>query len=285
MLKIVVLGATGALGSAVVERLSSEENVQLVKVSRATCEDSPDTILWNYKSPLPDKIRDADVVINCARSDWYNDNISFNRILCRDLPLSCKFLNVSSNCVFAKPRSYVMRLLFKGDAYIREKKAIERLTAARGNSLIFRPTIVVDEGGWAQFLKTVRNSETVTSPFDSNQSVVKVITRAGVADNILSSLLDNIKIESEIFDTEMSVRELLGKKVVILGRKNTYFDSLLKNFLLSLLCSRFVPDAVVFRAQKIILERNSGHASSTDCIPKYNVEGMTRLYLFGKHTL
>lgn len=286
MRKIVILGATGALGSAVVDRLSSEAKVCPVKVSRSLNQDSNGTIIWDYKSPLPGEIRNADVVINCARSDRYIDNIRFNNILCRDLPLSCKFVNVSSNCVFAQPRSFWGRLLFKGDAYIREKKVIEKLTAERENSLLFRPTIVSDEGGWSQFLNSVRSSGTVISPFDSNKSVVKVISRAGVAERIVSYVLGNdSRIESEIFDSEMTVSDFIAREVIISGRKSTYFRSLLKNFLLSLLCSRFLPDSVVFKLQRFILAKKSNDISSMDYISDFNIEGMTRLYLFGRHTI
>jgi dTDP-4-dehydrorhamnose reductase len=285
--KVVLLGVSGALGSAVSKQLEGSENVLLYKVSRTQVYSGEGTIYWDFKSIPPKEITSADVVINCARSPDYRANILFNRLLCEYLSLDTKFINVSSNCVFASPRGYLSRLTFKGDAYIREKLLIESLSKQRGNTCIIRPTIVHDEGGWRSFLSHCEKVRSVYGPANSNRSHVKVINRDAVASYIAECALAEQQntVEEELYENVISVSDFIGKAVVESDSDNNYFESNIKNLLLTLLCSRFLPDSVVFKLQSYIVSGSENAGSEAPSSEDYFISGMTRLYLFGRHTL
>lgn len=282
MINVAVLGAGGALGCAVTSVLIENPSVNVTCVVRDKRSSAENEIYWDYRSALPAQLKESDVVVNCARSKNFVENIAFNRILIRMLPVSVKLINISSNAVFAKPRGK-FGWLFKGDAYIREKKAIERESAGLKNASILRPTLVCDEGNWKEFLMACESAARIVGPFGCEKSKVKISSRAHIARVIEACVIGNADVPKELFESVVPVSKLLDKNPLYQGKSYNFFDSFSKNILCFFLTSWLIPDSVAYSVQTAILKRKDvpvPQVSESDLI----IEGMTRLYLFGTHT-
>ncbi len=283
MVNVIVLGGNGALGRSVMGVLSDNSKINLFVVVRDKMLCTDRMIFWDYNSPLPEQLRETDVVVNCARSKNFFANVAFNKILIRSLPPSVKLINISSNAVFAKPSGLLSRWLFKGDAYIREKKLIERESLNRDNTLILRPTVVTDEGGWRSFFISCKSAGRIIGPVGGENSRVKVTRRDYIAKTIENCILSNQDVPKELFESLAPVSTVIGREIVFRENSYNFFNSFIKNVLLIILSSWLVPDRVTFFIQNAILNRtessnlNSGESELV-------IEGMTRLYLFGDHT-
>ena len=283
MLNVVILGSNGALGRSVVERLKKNSKISLTLVIRDKALITEKTIFWDYRSCIPEQLKKADVVVNCARSDDFAFNVAFNRNLVRSLPCSVKLINISSNAVFAQPNGLFSRILFKGDAYIREKKLIEKYSSNRSNTSILRPTVVIDEGGWKTFFSLCRFADQVVAPAGGQESRIKITRREHVARTIENCIFGNQNVPSELFESIEAINAVTGCEIVYGKNSFNYFDSAIKNFLLIFLSSWFIPDRLAFMLQNAILSRST-QANSNVKFSKLIIDGMTRLYLFGGHT-
>lgn len=116
-------------------------------------------------------------------------NVAFNRNLLRSLPCKVKLINISSNAVFAQPNGLLSRILFKGDAYIREKKLIEKYSSHHANTSILRPTVVIDEGGWKSFFSSCSLANQVIAPAGGEGCRIKITRREHVAIKIENCIL------------------------------------------------------------------------------------------------
>jgi len=283
MLNVVILGSNGALGRSVVERLRKNSSLSLTLVIRDKALITEKTIFWDYRSCIPEQLKKADVVVNCARSDDFAFNVVFNRNLLRSIPCTVKLINISSNAVFAQPNGLLSRIFFKGDAYIREKKLIEKYSSNRSNTSILRPTVVIDEGGWKSFFSSCRLANQVIAPARGEGSRIKITTREHVAITIENCIFGNQNLPSELFESIEAVNAVIGREMVYSKNSLNYFDSAIKNVLLIFLSSWILPDRLAFMLQNVILRR-SAQANSNVKLSTLRIDGMTRLYLFGGHT-
>lgn len=283
MINVVILGGNGALGRSVTELLDRNFKISLSFVVRDQASSAENMVFWDYRSSVPEQLKRADVVLNCARSKDFSFNVLFNRILIRSLPPSVKLINISSNAVFAKPNGLLLRSIFKGDAYIREKLSIEEYSSKRNNMVTLRPTVVTDEGGWRSFFLSCKSADRVIAPAGGERSRIKVTTRGYIAQTIENCIFSNSDVPLELFESIEPLDDVIGCQIVF-GKNNfNFFDSAIKNFLLTILSSWLVPDRVVFILQKAMLsgvESADSNANSSQVV----IEGMTRLYLFGDHT-
>jgi hypothetical protein len=283
VLNVIVLGGNGALGRSVMGLLGVNSKINLYVVVRDKMLCSDRMIFWDYNSTLPEQLRETDVLVNCARSNNFAANVAFNKILIRSLPPSVRLINISSNAVFAKPNGLLSRWLFKGDAYIREKKLIERESLNRGNTLILRPTVVTDEGGWKAFFISCKSADRIVGPVGGENSRVKVTKRDHIAKTIENCILSNQDVPKELFESLSPVSMVIGREIVFRDNSYNFFNSFIKNVLLIILSSWLVPDRVTFFIQNAILNRTeSSNLDSGES--ELVIEGMTRLYLFGDHT-
>ena len=283
MKKILILGQNGALGKAIKDILNDNPNVKLLFAVRNKEHSSKNFIYWNFRDKIPSQFKDVDVVINCARSDDFNFNVNFNKILISSLPKSIKIILFSSNAIYAKPNGLFIKWLFKGDAYIREKKIIEKFSFKFKNVLILRPTIVRDEGSWNSFVNSCNNASDVVGPLEGNSSRIKLTNRKAVAELVEKSIFNNLDLPDEIFNSIESVDDFIGRKISYIGKKTNFFQNYSKNFLLTLLSSRIFNDTSVFFLQKTLLGKNK-KINQSNSNKTLMIEGMTKLYLFGGHT-
>ena len=282
MSRVVLLGASGSLGSKVASLLE-ENDVFYARVTRDPLE--LDGIYWDYKGSIPSEIKNAKCIIHCARGPEFLSNVAAVLALLRDASAKTKIILMGSNCVFAHPKSTLARKFFSGDAYILEKQKIERLARKRSNTILLRPTVVRDEGGWDSFLSNVKSAETVKLPRDCKDSRIKIIDSVDVAREILKHVVgsNSESIPDELYSDVLPLSEFLCSTGVVYGLSdNTYFEGFLKNMLVSILCSVFVPFRFkAFLQQQFIKPNQVGD----DCtVREYSLDGMARLYLCGGHT-
>ena len=139
----ILLGSKGSLGAQVASLLD-ERDIPFKRVTRDPAE--VDDIYWDYKGLIPSEITNADCIIHCARSPEFQSNISALKVLLKEVNPKARIVLMGSNCVFAKPKGTLARTFFSGDAYILEKRKIEKLAKTRPNTILLRPAVVRDEG-------------------------------------------------------------------------------------------------------------------------------------------
>jgi len=275
------MGSNGALGEELVAKLSLCMEVDLFFVTRSKEEKNNNSIFWDYSSVPPKDLFSAEYIVNCARSKNFKENIMFNKLLHKYLPDSVKLINLSSNAIFARPVSKFESLIFRGDAYIREKKTIENIFQRKKNVFLLRPTVVLDEGSWRFFFEECKNAKGVFFPKMQKEYYVKIVLRRQVVSLIVDLILKkDSKIPIEIFSKKENISNLFGNNVIITQDSNTYYKDRFKNYATILLTSVFMPDFLAFSLQHKFLEKNKKIRTSKS---RKNIEGMTRLYLFGGH--
>ncbi len=282
--KIIILGASGGIGKIIFQKLNKfKHRFEIKRVVRHKSSDE-DEIFWDYQNKLPKEFSESFLVVNCARSDDFNYNINFNKLLVAELKKETNLINFSSNCIFAKPKNPFVRMIFTGDAYIREKFKVEEVTKKRSNTFIFRPTIVTGEKGWSEFLKTCSNAKAVHVPDKNANSVIKTISSDEVGEIILDFILNRFTndIPVELYTKKIKTTSFIDKETINIGNSRTFFNNIFKNFLTIILTSIFIPDWLAFKLQLIAVRKLK---SDLKIYPKtLLIEGMTRLYLFGNHT-
>jgi len=276
------MGGNGALGKELVQKLNLCAEVNLFLVTRSKVEKNNNLIFWDYSSTPPAELFSADYIVNCARSKNFKENIRFNKLLPSFLPECVKLINLSRNAIFAKTVSKLERVIFRGDAYIREKKIIEKIFQDKKNVFLLRPTIVLDEGLWQNFFEECKNAKNVFIPKLQKESNVKVVFREQVVKLILDLILkEKSEIPTEIYSKQEKSINLLDNSIFMTQESNTYFSNRFKNFATIFLTSVFMPNFLVFLLQARLIKKNE--ISVTFSLEK-RIEGMTRLYLFGIHT-
>ena len=279
----VLLGASGALGRAV-EAEMRKHGMHFSIVTRSLDDVGRGAIYWDYRSPLPSEIKGAKVVINCARGPNFNLNVIAAKRLVTSVDASCRLILIGSNCIFARPQGLLARFLFWGDAYICEKKKIERLARSRSNVQVIRPTIVTDEGGWASFIDRVREVKAVYIPAAGVTSKLKVISTSAVAKTIVEAArrAQVDEIAEELFTDIVSLPHFLSRRVSPSLSDNSFEEGRLKNIATIFFCSWLVPFSLKAKVQEAIKEgSNNGEKDKNHDII---LSGMTRLYLCGEQT-
>lgn len=285
MINVIILGGSGALGSCLAKILSENSNLKLYHVVRNKKLVVKDNIIyWDYMSKIPIEFLKVDVIVNCARSENFNFNLRFNKNLIDALPKSIRLINISSNAVFAKPNGFFSNFIFRGDAYIREKKLIEKYSISKRNVLILRPTIVTDEGGWRLFFDLCKSSKKTIGPIQGKFSKVKITKRYHVARQIEACILGNEKFSEEIYESIDEIKNVIGSNLEFNNNSNNYFENNFKNLLLVILSSWILPNKLVFYFQNIMIKKSKNVIQSRRKYDNFVIEGMTRLYLFGSHT-
>lgn len=282
--KVIILGATGGIGKIISEKLNSEKfGFKIFKVVRYKPK-ANNEIFWDYQSSLPKEFDTAFLVINCARSYDFVHNIKFNKILLKQLKKNTYLINFSSNCIYAKPDNFLSRTIFRGDAYIREKLAIEKLSQKRKSTFILRPTIVTGESSWKDFLVSCDKVNTIFTPNKNKTSIIKIISSDEVGEFVKDLILSNFNIEvpKEIYTNKIDTNDFIFNKNKASRNSNIFFDSNLKNIFTIILTSIFIPNWLAFRLQLFVMSRSKTSNYLDSEILK--IEGMTRLYLFGGHT-
>ncbi len=286
MRKICLLGPNSGIGRAILNHIAEMPDTILIKVVRETATDDKE-IFWDYTSCPPDAIVNSDIVINCARSKDFAYNVRFNLILYKSLSQTTKFINFSSNCIYARPNGWFSNFLFAGDAYIREKKAIEKMNIS-SNHFLIRPSIVLGESSWNLFLSIIKDAQKVFVPSYADTAFLKVITTEEVAVAVRDLIKGNFakQFEGEFYSKTVTIQEFLDKEITFSDSKTVFFDSAIKNLLLHFLTARFLPTPIVFHLQRLLIKGNTkAHPKEVSGNLDFTIEGMTRLYLCGKHTL
>lgn len=284
--KIIILGSNGGIGKIILAKLKKNfNNFTFIKVVRNKPLNE-DEIFWDYCSSLPECFQNAFLVINCARSHDYKHNIRFNKILNSQLSQETNIINFSSNCIFAKPSNSISKLIFKGDAYIREKLLIEKISRNRDKNFILRPTIVTGESSWQEFKINTESAKYVSVPKFNSSSTLKVITTEEVADFVIQLIQSDFKkiIPKEIFAKKINTVNFIANEIHQTKSRNIYFDNIIKNLFVVFLTSIFLPDNLVFRIQKNIINKSNSNTNNLTYNKEFKIQGMTRLYLFGEHT-
>ena len=282
MYRVVLTGATGSLGAKVATLLHAN-NVHFDIVTRDPA--NAGGIYWDYKRPIPREITSADCIVHCARGPSFSSNVAAVKLLVTKASSTTKLILIGSNCVFAQPSSRLARIFFSGDAYILEKRKIEKLAKTRPHTILLRPTIVRDEGGWDAFLSDIARASKIRVPRGCGRSRLKVIDSIDVAKEVMRLIIahDPKTMPAELFSEIVPLSEFVGEeKVAYDASNNTYFESRLKNLALVILCSFFIP----FWLKALVQERFLKYEKSlsSNITEEICVDGMTRLYLCGAHT-
>lgn len=286
MRRICLLGPNSGIGKVILRYMNEFTDTKIIKVVR-NITNKENEIFWDYQSSLPTSIVNADIVINCARSKDFAYNVRFNKILYQSLSKNTKFINFSSNCIYAYPNGWVLKHLFAGDAYIREKKAIEKMNISPNHFLI-RPSIVLGESSWDEFKLKVKGAKTVFVPSYAKKSHLKVVTTEEVAIAVYELIREGFskKLDGELYSKTLTINEFIDNDITFTDSKSIFFDNVIKNLLLNLLTLRFTPTAFVFYLQKFLISSvDKKNKTKNVQVSNYRVEGMTRLYICGKHTL
>lgn len=283
MVSVVILGGNGVLGRSVAELLKKNAKITLTFVVRDEAVSAKGLVFWDYRSCIPEQLKRADVIVNCARSKDFAFNVAFNKILIRSVLPSTKFINISSNAVFAKPNGALQGLIFRGDAYVREKKCIESFSSYRKNIVTIRPAVVTDEGAWKSFFMSCKAASRVIAPAGGEMSRIKVARRAYIAKAVETCIFRDENVPLEVFESIDLVNSWIGSQIIFGAKKSNFFDSTLKNILLSIASSWFIPDRIVFMLQKAVVSGKRSRDKNGK-LRQVVIEGMTRLYLFGSHT-
>ena len=282
--KLIILGASGGIGRIILRKLDRlTDQYDIYKVVR----DKPNKnteIFWDYKTNIPDIFKHAHLVINCARGNDFKNNIKFNKILITQLQKNTHLINFSSNCIYAKPNNFFTRLFFKGDAYIREKQQIEKISKNKLKNYILRPTIVPGESGWHDFLGICKKAKTVQAPDKNFNSSVKIISSDEVAEFIIDLIHNDFtsEIPDELYTSRVKSNKFINNIIETTNNANTFFDDKVKNFFTFILTSIFIPDWLVFKVQLLLVSKTG--IKMTQKSEDFKINGMTRLYLYGKHT-
>ena len=282
MHEIILLGSKGALGSRVASLLD-EKNISYRCVTRDPTD--LDGLYWDYKGSVPSKIANATCIIHCARGPEFRSNVAAVAALLRDASTEAKIILIGSNCVFASPKNTFTRIFFAGDAYVLEKKRIEKLAKTRANTILIRPTVVRDEGGWKTFLKSAESADVVKFPRGSENRRIKVIDSVDVAREIIKHVACSSceLVYDELYSDVVPLSELFCPAEVMYELSdNTFFEGYLKNAVAIFLCSIFLPFSVKAFIQQQFNKPRQQVASYNG--GELRVNGMTRLYLCGGHT-
>ena len=284
MKKILLMGANGLIGKELLRSLTAA-GYEIGIVSR----EKTALLFWDYKSDLPEFFCSYDLVINCARSNDFRHNVAVAAKLRDSLPETTRFICMSSNAIFAEPRNKFFRKIFKGDAYIREKKKIETIFKNRNNTIIFRPSIVLGNVSvWDDQISNLRNARNLFVNSSVKNAKIKVIGISELADAITTQIsAPQCKIEKEIFQKIVSFDELTG--IAETGKtadNNDFFGNGILNFVAGMTMSYIVPDWFLFQlqssAKKRVLKKSNQKENHTK--EDKTVSGMLRLYLGGHHT-
>lgn len=282
MHKIILLGSKGALGSRVASLLD-DKNISYRSVTRDPTD--LDGLYWDYRGSVPSEIANATCIIHCARGPEFRSNVAAVKALLRDASTETKIILIGSNCVFASPKNTFTRVFFAGDAYILEKKKIEKLAKTRAKTILLRPTVVRDEGGWKAFLRSVERAGVVKIPRGSEGSRIKIIDSVDVAREIIKHVTGSTSelVFDDLHTDIVSLCDFFCPTGVVYDLSdNSFFDGFLKNAGAFFLCSIFIPFEVkAFIQQQLIKSRQPGASHDGG---ELRVNGMTRLYLCGGHT-
>lgn len=280
-LKICILGASGFIGRTLFNTLKVDPSLDVKGVSRS---DLHGYEVWDYKMPMPEFCANADMIINCARAQNFESNITLNQQLLERLQPNQTYVYLSSNAIYAKPTG-IAQYFFKGDAYIREKKTIEALLLGSSKRVhIIQPSNVLGEGGaWQQLLSLANAQLQIELPQQAQCSQVKTIKVNELATQIHDNLNDLTVISGkEIYSKSITLDDLFNQTQILYTLPNhQYFSSRIKNLVLHVFNSHLMPDFIIYRLQK---PKSASDKLSKE--PKFTgIQAMTRLFLTGNHTL
>ena len=286
MPKVILLGANGALGRIIASQLI-ERGIDFTRVVREQKQAiaGERCLFWDYKSRPPEPLLSAEYVINCARGASFLANVEVAKWLAETISPSTQLILFGSNCIYAQPSGAAARFFFSGDAYICEKRSIEKIAAGRNNITVVRPTIVVDEGGWADFLSSLTTASRIHVPQLEFLSRLKVTSCDDVATHVVD-LINNtgeLATPTELFSEITSLNDFLGNTEIVADlSNNTFTEGFFHNLAITIFCSWLTPFWLKASIQQRALRAEK--KQDDKCASDSYLSGMTRLYLCGRHT-
>lgn len=284
MLNRIVIIGSGLIGKNLYNYLKgSGLSVKLIS-SRYDHSDD-DVVYWDYCGEIPSVIVNADLVINAGRSKDRLGNISFVKRLL-DIPnRSFKLLQFSSIAVLSCPKGW-FRFLYRGDAYVREKIAIEKLVRNAPDAHYIRPGVINELGSsWYSYFNDKNNHMCVAL---LNSDACIDITSCSVINSYLSMYISEGAIceAGEKLNSKVPINNIFTISILKAKTSNNFFDNSFKNFLFSIYVSKFIPDFLVFALDKVKSKAlNTSNESSNVDLPLIEgvatVDGMARVYLNG----
>ena len=143
---------------------------------------------------------------------------------------------------------------------------------------------MVDEGGWARFLKEALLASTILAPAGHSQSMVKIVSAEKVAEVIVTTALLHgaDSMPTEIYSQTISAQKFLDAPVIETSSTNSYFNNWMLNLSMSIFCSFLIP----FIFKSLVQEKLASKSMNPESIKnrELKISGMTRLYLYGEQT-
>tara|TARA_Y100000992_G_scaffold81395_1_gene51795 strand:+ start:1627 stop:2481 length:855 start_codon:yes stop_codon:yes gene_type:complete len=273
-IKVAILGSNGFIGKALAHYLKKNDCTVLSVSSEATNAD----LVWNYDDQLPESIFDNDFIIDCSRSPNAIKNISRVKNLLKSIPKKCTYLFFSSEAI--NKSSNNLFLFFRGDDYIREKKILTKYIKKFENALAVYPDIVLGSGGtWSTIFNHIENAKVIKMP-NSGNNIFKYIDIKDLCEQIFNGISSG-SIFSQSF--KLIHKKMMWKEISKINvsevNKNFYFNSYVRNLIISLLNSVYVPDYINFKAMNLLRKKNTTNIDDSQI---FEPSGMTRFYM-SKH--
>ncbi len=284
MLNRIVIIGSGLIGKSLYNHLKSFElNVKLISSTIDNLDD--DIIFWDYYGDIPSAIINADLVINAGRSNDRLGNIAFVKRLLDVSNRKFKLLQFSSVAVLSCPKG-LFRFFYRGDAYVREKLAIEKLVRNASDACFLRPGVIIELGSsWhSYFHNKNKHIHVVLLNPDAyiditSCSVINSFLLKYISDGAPCNVVDNL-------NSKVPINSIFAMPIIKGKTSNNFFDNYFKNFLFSLYVSKFIPDFLIFILDRVKSRTlNISETSLNLDVPLFEgpatVDGMARLYLNG----
>lgn len=269
--KIAILGSNGFIGRG----LQSHFNKFDFEVMPFSSKNINNAIQWDYKSKIPDKLFDNKIIIDCARSSNATENIRRVKRIIRNLPKKSFYIFFSSKAIKKSPKDSL--LPFRGDDYIREKKVLTNFLINKKNIVIVYPDIVLGQNGnWDKIVEKIISAEVIEMPNKGNNDF-SYIEINNLCNQIVSSIQDDsIFLKDWKLKSKKRNWKSLTEKRVMEGSENLYFDSFLKNLVVSVLNSVLIPDFLNFKIMSFLRNRENNFENQSS---SFSPTGMTRFYM------
>ena len=270
-IKIAILGSNGFIGRG----LQSHFNNFDFEVMPFSSKNMNNAIQWDYKSKIPEELFENKIIIDCARSSNAIENIERVKRIIRNLPKKSFYIFFSSEAIKKSPKDSI--LPFRGDDYIREKKVLTNFLINKNNVAIVYPDIVFGKNGnWSKIVDKIIAAKVIEMPNEGNNGF-NYIEINDLCNQIARSIQDDsIFLKEWRLTSKKRKWKSLTEKKVIKGSKNLYFDSFLKNLVVSILNSILTPDFLNFKIMSFLRNKENNFENQSS---SFSPSGMTRFYM------
>lgn len=269
--KIAIIGSNGFIG----RELRSHFNKFDFEVMSFSSKNLNNSLQWDYKTKIPDELFKNEIIIDCARSDNSIENIRRVKRIIKNLPKKSFYIFFSSQAIKKTPNDSI--LPFRGDDYIREKKVLTKFLSNKENIAIIYPDIVFGQNGnWSKVIDKITAAEVIEMPNKGN-NYFNYIEINDLCNQIIRSIQDgSIFYEDWKLISKKRKWKSLTEKKVIQGSNNLYFNSFLKNLVVSILNSILIPDFLNFKIMSILRSKENNFENQSR---SFSPSGMTRFYM------